>query len=102
MLARMKQSDEHIMEVRSPLPGSIQKVIVPVEASVKSGDTLLFIEPDSATVWEALRALYFVGEREDLLLVDRYAQGVDKMSDEIKQQATLTAKALRSRFDKVP
>lgn len=101
MLARMKQNDDSLLEVRSPLPGEIQRVMVPAEAVVKRGDTLLFIAPDSATVWEALRALYFVGEGEDLPLVERYEQRVDKMTDEIKQQAALTAKAIRSRSEKV-
>ena len=101
MLARMEQNDEQVIELRSPLPGEIQKVISPVETNVKAGDTLILIAPDSATVWEALRALYFVGEREDLSVIEPYTQGVAKMTDEIKQQAALTFKAIQNRSEKV-
>jgi len=41
--------------------------------------------------------LHLVGEREDLTAVERYAQGVAGMSEEIKKQATLTASAIRTR-----
>lgn len=100
MLARMKAGDDRALEVRSPLPGDIQKVVVSVGTNLKTGDTMLFISPDSDTVWEALRALYLVGERDDLPLVQQYEQGVDKMPDQIKQQAALTAKAIQNRSDK--
>ena len=84
--------------MRSPLPGEIEKVVASVGTNLKSGETLLILSPDSASVWEALRALYFVGQREDLVLVERYALGVNKMPDEVKQQAALTAQAIQSRF----
>ncbi len=100
MLARIKQDDSRIAEVRSPLTGEVEKVVVTVGARIKSGDTVVLISPDSNTVWEALRALYFVGERQDLPAVERYAQGVAKMPEQIKQQAALTAKAIQSRSEK--
>jgi hypothetical protein len=100
MLSRLKQGEDHMLEVRSPLPGEISKVTVAVGAKVKAGDTMLFIAPDSSTAWEALRALYLIGEKEDLPVVEQYAQGVRKMSKEIKEQAALTAKAIQSRSGK--
>jgi HEAT repeat protein len=100
MLARIQKSDEQIVEVRSPLPGEIQKVIAPAETDVRVGDALTLISPDSATVWEALRALYFVGEGDDISVVEPYTNGVAKMTDEIKQQANLTLNAIQSRSGK--
>ncbi len=100
MLSRLKQGEKQILEVRSPLPGAISKVTVAVGAKIKTGDTMLFISPDSSTAWEALRALYLIGEKEDLPVVEQYAQGVGKMSKEIKEQAALTAKAIQSRSEK--
>lgn len=97
MLSRVKQNEGQIVEVRSPLPGEISKVSVVAGAKIKTGDTMLFISPDSSTVWEALRALYLVGEREDLPVVENYARGVGKLSEEIKQQASLTAQAIQRR-----
>ena len=102
MLSRIKTADNHVVELRSPLAGEIESVAVTVGATVKMGDAMLFIAPDSNSVWEALRALYFVGEADDLVLVDKYANGVDKMPDQIKEQAALTAKAIQSRSGKSP
>jgi len=99
MLSRVKQSDGQVAEVRSPLPGEIGKVSVVVGAKIKTGDTMLLISPDSNTVWEALRALYLIGEREDLPVVETYARGVGKLSEEIKQQASLTAQAIQRRSE---
>lgn len=99
MLARIKTNDDRTQEVRSPLPGEIERVVVSINANLKAGDAMLYIAPDSATVWEALRALYLVGERDDLPLVERYAQGVDKMPEQIREQAVLTAKAIQNRYD---
>lgn len=97
MVARVKAVNGPVMEVRSHLPGEIQKVIISEGKNVKAGDTLLMLSPDSDTVWEALRALYLVGVREDLELVERYTHDIGKMPEQIKQQATLTAKAIQSR-----
>jgi hypothetical protein len=100
MLARIRQHDGQIYEVRSPLPGEIKNIVTPEGTKLSAGDTMLSIAPDSSGVWEALRALYLIGEREDLPEVERYAQGVEKMPEEIKQQAALTAKAIKSRVEK--
>lgn len=99
MLSRVKQNENQIVEVRSPLPGEIGKVSVSVGAKIKVGDTMLLIAPDSSSVWEALRALYLIGEREDLPVVESYARGVGKLPAEIKQQASLTAQAIQRRSE---
>lgn len=100
MLARLKPSENQTLEVRSPLPGKIGKVIAAQGTQVKAGDTLLLLEPDSTTVWETLRALYLVGESADLPVVERYAQGAEGMPEQVKQQAELTAKAIKLRSEK--
>jgi hypothetical protein len=100
MLGRIKQSDGQIAEVRSPLPGEINRVLVTTESQIAKGDQVLLLSPDADTVWEALRALYLFGQPEDLESVDRYAQGADKMPDQIKEQAARTAKAIRDRSAK--
>ena len=48
-------------------------------------------------VWEALRALYLIGNSDDLADVARYARGVDGMSPQIARQAQATMKAIRDR-----
>jgi HEAT repeat protein len=98
LMARITQAGSGSQEVRSPLPGKVASVAVGEGAKVSVGDTLFRISPDSQFVWEALRALYLVGEREDLPAVERYASGAEPVSDQIKQQAAQTAKAIRSRL----
>ena len=97
MLYKMKQTDGQTREARSPLPGKISSVAVAAGAQVAAGDAVLTITPDGGFVYEALRALFLVGESEDLPDVQRYAQGVEGMPDQIKLQAAQTAKAIQSR-----
>lgn len=98
LMARINKAGGESVEVRSPLPGKVTSVAATEGARVGVGDTLFVIAPDSQFVWEALRALYWVGEREDLPLVERYASGVEGLPDQVKQQATQTAKAIQSRL----
>ena len=98
LLARIKQANESVLEVRSPLPGKIVSIASKNEASVKTGDTVLQLSSDTNSLWEVLRGLALVGRAEDLNEIERYAQGVDSLPDRIKEQAALTAKAIQSRM----
>ena len=84
-------------EVRSAVPGTIDRWLVPDGASVNAGQPVLALAPSEDMVWEALRALYLIGLPEDLPKVDRYARGVEGMSRRIQQQAIETARAIRAR-----
>ena len=97
MLYKMKQADGQTREVRSPLPGKISEVAAAAGAQVNAGDAVLTITPDGSFVYEALRALFLVGGSEDLPDVQRYAQGVEGMPEQVKTQAAQTAKAIQSR-----
>ena len=97
LLARITNNQNQAQELRSPLPGKITSVAAHEGARVAAGDVILTIAPDSDFVYEALRALLFVGEAEDLPDVERYAVGVAGMPERIKLQAAETAKAIRSR-----
>jgi hypothetical protein len=48
-------------------------------------------------VWEALRALYLVGEPEDLPAIRIYERDLPEIPDRVKQQAILTEQAIRDR-----
>jgi len=57
--------------------------------------------PGSEQVWEALRALYLVGDAGDLPDVEPFAAGaVPGMTAKIQQQAALTAAEIRRRSSK--
>ncbi|HEV2916003.1 MAG TPA: hypothetical protein VGX92_22175 [Pyrinomonadaceae bacterium] len=89
-----------VQEVRSPLPGRVGEVLKQEGARVGTGEALFIITPDGQFVWEALRALYLVGEREDLPAVERYASGAGgRVTDQLKQQAAQTARAIQSRME---
>ena len=84
-------------EVRSSVPGTIDRWLVLDGASVTAGQPLLALAPSQEMVWEALRALFLIGLPEDLPEVDRYARGVEGMPREIQQQAIETSRAIRAR-----
>ncbi len=96
LLARITQPDGRELEVRSPLPGRLEQIRAPSGSKVVPGQTLLTINSDEESVWEALRGLALVGESDDLPVAEQYAQD-SVSSDRIKQQAALTAKAIQSR-----
>jgi hypothetical protein len=97
LLGRIQQPNNEVAEIRSPLNGKVDRLLVSSGSSLSKGDAVLTIKSDEQSLWEALRGLSVVGEQEDLLLVERYASGAELVSDRIKQQATLTANAIKSR-----
>ena len=96
LLGRITQ-DQNTVEVRSPLPGKLEKLIAPRGSRVVPGTVLLTINSDEGSVWEGLRGLSLVGNASDLPAVERYARGVEPVSERIKEQAALTVKSIRSR-----
>jgi biotin carboxyl carrier protein len=87
-------------EIRSEVPGTIRQWISPDNAQVKSGDPLLLVDPSSEMVWESLRALYLIGQMEDLPAVSPYVRGTEGMPPQIQQQASLTAREISARSKK--
>jgi hypothetical protein len=100
LIARIEKADKEVEELRAPLPGVIKRTGASENKEIRPGETLFSIAPDADFVWEALRALYVVGEMEDLKEVERYAQGVERMPERIKEQAASTARAIRDRSEK--
>lgn len=96
LLSRVQQSDGKVIEVRSPLPGRINKVLKPNGSQVTRDEEVLNLIPDEDSVWEALRGLSLIGTKDDLQLVQTYATSTGA-SDRIKEQASLTAKAIQNR-----
>jgi multidrug efflux pump subunit AcrA (membrane-fusion protein) len=97
-LARIQQSDGKVVELRSPLPGRVNKILKSNGAQVSRDENLLSLNSDEQSVWEALRALAIVGKAEDLPLVQSYADS-NEVSGRIKEQAGLTAKAIIHRLN---
>jgi hypothetical protein len=96
LLARVEEPDGKVVELRSPLPGRIEKIAKPNGSQVKRDEDLMAINSDEQSVWEALRGLALVGTVEDLPLIQSYANS-NEVSKRVKEQASLTAQAISHR-----
>lgn len=95
LLLRYAEGDS-VREVRSPLPGRIERALVEEGRSFTAGSELFVIAPDAEQVRDALIGLMYFGEGEDLPEVERVARE-DGANDEVKKQAALTAEAVKRR-----
>jgi hypothetical protein len=93
---RLAAGDQQ-QDVVAPVGGTIAHWLTKDGANVAVGDSLAVIDPDEGQVVESLRALYLVGQAQDLQDVDRYAGGVPNMSARVREQAQATARAIRAR-----
>ncbi len=84
-------------ELRSQIPGTIDHWLVPDKSSVVPGQPVLLVDPSSDEIWEALRALYLIGDAQDLPVIDNLARGAGDVPLKVRQQAEITASAIRSR-----
>jgi len=84
------------IEIRSPIPGRIRSVSQP-GATVAAGAEIAVVDPRTEQVWEALRALYLVGQMDDLAAVLPYERDLPGISNDVRQQAVETEKAIRQR-----
>jgi len=84
------------IEIRSPIPGRIRNV-AQTGANVAAGAEIATIDPSAEQVWESLRALYLIGQPEDLPAIRPYERDVPDVSNDIRQQALETEKAIQAR-----
>ncbi len=95
LLARIRDASGNVQEFRSPVDGAINSLAVKEGDTVTIGQTVAVLNPDLATINDGLRALAYVGTKDDLPLIESVAQS--GASAETVQQAMLTAKAIRDR-----
>ena len=91
------QAAQNTTEVRSPITGRIRTLSVTTGATVTPGTEIAAVDPAAEQVWEALRALYLIGQVEDLPAVRAYERDLPEISDRLRQQALLTDQAIRDR-----
>jgi hypothetical protein len=89
-------SSSQVIEIRSPIPGRIRSVSQ-TGANVAAGAEVAVIDPGTEQVWEALRALYLVGQADDLPAIRPYERDVPDVSNDVRKQAVETEKAIRAR-----
>jgi Biotin-requiring enzyme len=91
------QNDQQTSEVRSPISGRIHSLFVQTGQNVAAGAEIATVDPTSDQVWEALRALYLIGQPDDLAAIMPYERELAEVPDHVRQQAVLTDKAIRQR-----
>jgi HEAT repeat. len=84
------------VEIRSPIPGRIRSVSQ-TGANVAAGAEIAVIDPGTDQVWEALRALYVIGQPDDLNAIRPYERDLPDISNDVRQQAVETEKAIQQR-----
>ena len=68
-----------------------------VGQTVAGSGEVATIDPSSEQVWEALRALYLVGQPDDLPAIRIYQRDVPEIPVRLREQAVLTEKAIQAR-----
>ena len=97
LLAKLAASGSSApVEVRSPIPGRIRSLVQP-GANVAANSEIAVVDPSTEQVWEALRALYVVGQIDDLPAVRPYERDLPDISNDVRQQAVETEKAILQR-----
>ena len=96
ILAKLDHDGEK-SEIRSPITGRLRTLSIQTGQSVSAGTEVATLDPGTDQVWEALRALYLIGQREDLPLVQTYERELPEIPDHVRQQALDTEKAIRDR-----
>jgi len=96
VVAKLSSSGQTV-EIRSPIGGRIRTLMIHTGQNVAAGDEIATVSPASDQAWEALRALYLVGQPGDLPAILPYERDVPDIPDHIRQQAQLTEQAIRQR-----
>jgi biotin carboxyl carrier protein len=96
LLARIQQTDGKVSELRSPLPGRIEVISKANGSQVTTGQIILNLNSDEQSVFEALRGLSLIGTRDDLPIIQSFANS-STATERVKEQANLTVSAIQSR-----
>ena len=84
-------------EVRAPVPGEVRALDSPDGSAVAPGQAVVELAADQNHSWEALRALFLVGERPDLADIERFTRPLPGIPEIVQRQAVATRVAIESR-----
>jgi biotin carboxyl carrier protein len=96
------ESGGQTTEVRSPVTGRLQEISVKPGQTVAAGAEIATLDPGTEQVWEALRALYLVGQPDDIPAIRPYERELPETPDHIRKQAIETEQAIRGRPQSQP
>ena len=90
-------SNDQTIEARSPISGRLRELSVKAGQTVAAGEEIASLDPGTDQVWEALRALYLVGQPEDIAAIQPYERELPEIPDHVRKQAVETERAIRER-----
>jgi pyruvate/2-oxoglutarate dehydrogenase complex dihydrolipoamide acyltransferase (E2) component len=94
------ESGGRTAEARSPISGRLREVAAKTGQTVAVGDEIATLAPGTEQVWEALRALYLIGQPEDIPTIRPYQREFPEIPDQVRRQAVETEQAIRERASK--
>lgn len=97
LVARIQVNAATHEEVRTAVPGVVEERLAEEGTTVSVGQPLVSLAPEEDQVWEALRAMYFIGEGRDLPLIQPFLSENPMLSERVRQQAGFTVGAIRGR-----
>ncbi len=99
LIAKIRDG-QRAQELRSPITGRVRSLATASGASIVAGSQIATVDPGEDQVWEALRALYLIGQVEDLVAIRPYERELPEISDRVRQQANDTERAIQERARK--
>jgi len=94
------QDGQQIRELRSPISGRIRTMELATGSQALAGTQIATVDPEEEQVWEALRALYLIGQAQDLPAIRPYQRELPEISDRVRRQALETERAIQERAGK--
>lgn len=92
LLVRIRSRDASF-DLTAPIAGYIETLLVRSGDPVSPGQKVILMLADDSQVWEALRALYLIGAKEDLELISVFTAA--RYPEYIRQQAKQTIAQIR-------
>jgi hypothetical protein len=99
LIAKLEFVNKQVAEIRSPIPGRI-RTVAGTGVNISEGAEIAVVDPANDQVWEALRALYLIGQAEDLPAIRPYERDLPDISNDVRQQASETDRAIHERMSK--
>ena len=96
IIAKLESSGQ-TTEVRSPISGRLRELSVKAGQTVAAGEEMATLVPGADQVWEALRALYLIGQPKDIPAIRPYERELSEIPDHVRKQSVATEQAIRER-----
>ena len=98
MVARIETDGKEWITVRSIVPGYVKERMFQDGEVVLAGQPILLLSPTEEQVWEALRAMYFIGGEKDLEVIEPFLESNSQLSRRIQEQAILSINSIKARI----